>query len=151
MRIRVTVLAAACCMVAAAIVPAVASAHGTHLKAKMSGDQVVGAAGAPNGSGTASLHVLKGKEKLCFDIKWNNIGNKQGLNIGVYTGKEGKNGNELISLVTKKAPSPISDCVTGVPTGNLKAIAQHPENYHVNVKNKKYPKDGAIRGQLKAV
>ena len=38
MRIRVTVLAAACCMVAAAIVPAVASAHGTHLKAKMSGD-----------------------------------------------------------------------------------------------------------------
>ena len=151
MRKRISLMAAACCLVAAAVVPSAASAHGTHLKAKMSGDQVVGAAGAPDGTGRANLHVLKGKNRLCFEVQWSNIGDKQGLNIGVYSGKAGKNGNEVVSLVTKKSASPIEGCIDDVSTGTLKALSQHPENYHVNVKNKAYPKDGAIRGQLKAV
>ncbi len=151
MRIRNSLVAAAGCLAIAVVLPAMASAHGTHLKAKMSGSQVVGAAGAPEGTGRANLHVLKNKGRLCYEVQWNKIGNSQGLNIGVYSGKTGKNGNEVVSLTTVKHPSPIEGCVDNVSLGNLKAIAQHPENYHVNVKNKKYPKDGAIRGQLKAV
>lgn len=151
MRTRISLAAAASCLAVAAIVPAAASAHGTHLKAKMSGDQVVGESGAPNGTGRANLHILKNKERICFEVQWSKIGNKTGLNIGVYSGKAGKDGNEVVSLVSKPQTSPIEDCVDGVPTSDLKRIAQHPENYHVNVKNKKYPKDGAIRGQLKAV
>ena len=144
-------LVAAGCLVAAAVVPATASAHGTHLKAKMSGDQVVGAAAAPNGTGRANLHVLKGKNRLCYEVQWNKIGNSQGLDIGVYSGKAGKNGNEVVSLTTVKHPSPVEGCVNDVSTQDLKAIARNPEKYHVNIKNKKYPKDGAVRGQLKAV
>jgi hypothetical protein len=151
MHTKLSALAATAALAALLIAPSAASAHGTHLKAKMSGDQIVGADGAPNGTGRANLHVLKNKGKLCFEVQWDRIGNKTGLNIGVYSGKSGKNGNELISLVDTKQNDPVEDCVTGVDTQDLKAIAKHPENYHVNVKNKKYPKDGAIRGQLKAV
>jgi hypothetical protein len=151
MRIRTSLAAAASCLAVAAIIPGAASAHGTHLKAKMSGDQVVGQSGAPNGTGRANLHVLKNKERLCYEVQWDKIGNKTGLNIGVYTGKAGKNGNEVVSLVDSKQNDPVSGCVDEVPKSDLKQISKHPENYHVNVKNKKYPKDGAIRGQLKAV
>ena len=151
MRIRVSLAVAASCVAVAAVVPSIASAHGTHLKAKMSGSQVVGAQGAPNGTGTAKLHVLKDKNRLCYDVKWDSIGNSQGLNIGVYKGAEGKNGSEVVSLTTQKHPSPVEGCVDGVSTGDLKAIAKNPHLYHVNIKNKKYPTDGAIRGQLKAV
>jgi CHRD domain len=151
MRTRVSVLVALSCLVAVAVVPSAASAHGTHLKAKMSGDQVVGQAGAPNGTGRANIHLLKGKNKLCFEVQWDSIGNKQGLNIGIYEGREGRNGNEILALVTKKQSSPIDECIVNVPTADLKELNQHPEDYHVNIKNKKYPRDGAIRGQLKAV
>jgi len=151
MRSRISLLVAAGCLVAVAIVPASASAHGTHLKAKMSGDQVVGASGAPNGTGRANIHLLKGKERLCFEVQWNKIGNKQGLNIGIYSGKEGRNGNEVLSLVSQKGPSPIEDCIDGVDVQDLKALNQNPEKFHVTVKNKKFPNDGAVRGQLKAV
>ena len=151
MRRKITIAAAVGCLAVAGIAPTAASAHGTHLKAKMTSEQVVGSQGAPDGTGVAKLHVLKGKEKLCYDVKWDNIGNKQGLNIGVYSGKEGKNGNEVVALVVAKTASPAEGCVAAVPANDLKAISQHPENYHVNVKNKAYPTDGAIRGQLKAV
>lgn len=151
MRIRNSLAAAAGCLAIAVVLPATASAHGTHLKAKMSGSQVVGAAGAPEGTGRANLHVLKDKGRLCYEVQWNKIGNSQGLNIGVYSGKAGKNGNEVVSLTTVKQSSPVEGCVDGVSTGTLKALAQNPENYHVNIKNKKYPKEGAVRGQLKAV
>ena len=150
MRIRIS-MAATCCLAVAAIMPTAASAHGTHLKAKMSGDQVVGAQGAPKGTAVAKLHVLKGKEQLCYRVKWDKIGNSQGLNIGVYKGAEGKNGNEVVSLTTAKVSSPAKGCVEGVSTGVLKALAKNPHLYHVNIKNKKYPTDGAVRGQLKAV
>jgi hypothetical protein len=152
MRIRITLATAVSCLAVAAVVPSVASAHGTHLKAKMSGDQVVpSGSGAPNGTGVAKLHVLKDKNRLCYDVKWDSIGNSQGLNIGVYKGAEGKNGSEVVPLTTQKHPSPVDGCVDGVSTGDLKAIAKNPHLYHVNIKNKKYPTDGAIRGQLKAV
>ena len=151
MRIRTSLAAAVCCLAVAAIVPGAASAHGTHLKAKMTGSQVVGQAGAPNGTGRANLHVLKNKERICYEVQWDKIGNKTGLNIGIYSGKSGKNGNEVVSLVDSKQNDPVEGCVNGVSGQDLRQISKHPENYHVNVKNKKYSKDGAIRGQLKAV
>jgi hypothetical protein len=151
MRIRITMAAAASCLAVAAVAPSMASAHGTHLKAKMSGDQVVGAAGAPDGTGTAKLHLLKDKNRICFDVKWDSIGNKQGLNIAVYSGAEGENGDEVVTLVDEKLSSPVEGCVEDVASKTLRQLNKKPHEYHVNVKNKKYPRDGAIRGQLKAV
>jgi hypothetical protein len=140
-------LVAAGVLACAAIVPAVASAHGTHVKAKMSGDQVVGQAGAPNGTGTANLHLLRQKSKVRFKTKFSDIGGKAGLDIAVYSGKKGENGTLEFTLSTGKK----NGVATGVPIKTLKRITRNPHKFHVTVKNDAYPTDGAIRGQLKAV
>ncbi len=151
MRLRICVPLAAGALLAAMIVPATASAHGTHVKAKMSGDQVVGTAGAPNGEGTAKLHLLRQKSKVCFTVKYAKIGSTKGLDVGVYSGKRNENGSLQFTLVDEDLKSPIKDCVTGVSKKILKKIARNPHKFNVDVKTDKYPQDGAIRGQLKAV
>ena len=158
MRAKLTMHAAAGCLAAALILPGAAAAHGTHLKAKMSGDQVVGGEGAREhalghvAEGRARLHLLKGKGKVCFKVSWEGVGNYKGLMIGVYKGAAGENGPLKITLVEGEQRNPWAEgCVQGIPSTRVKRLGRHPENYHVNVKTKKYPRYGAIRGQLRAV
>jgi len=151
MRLKRSVALGVVALMAALVVPGMASAHGTHVKAKMSGDQVVGQAGAPNGTGTAKLHLLRQKSKVCFTVKYDKIGSRRDLNVGVYSGKRNENGVLLFTLVNEQQKSPIKDCVTGVSKKTLKKITRKPRNYNVAVKTFKYSQDGAIRGQLKAV
>jgi len=150
MRLRVCVPLAAGALIAAMIMPGAAFAHGTHVKAKMSGGKVVGQPGSPNGNGTANLHLLRGKGQVKYKVKFSKIGGKAGLNIGVYKGKKGKNGNEQFVLVSQSTNSPAKGKATGIPAATLKAITRNPHKYHVTVKNDSYPTDGAIRGQLKS-
>ncbi|HZA89731.1 MAG TPA: CHRD domain-containing protein [Solirubrobacterales bacterium] len=151
MRIKGSLLLAATALFVAMIVPGIASAHGTHVKAKMSGDQVVGVAGAPNGSGTAKLHLLRNKSRVCFTVKYTGIGSRKGLDVSVYKGKRSENGALQFTLVDEDLKTPIRDCVDGIQKQTLKKITRSPRRYNVDVKTDKYPTDGAIRGQLKAV
>jgi hypothetical protein len=150
MRTKLTTTAAAVCLAALLILPAAASAHGTHLRAKMTGAQVVGQPGAPNGEGTAKIHLLKQKERLCFKVNWSGIGGTRNLNAGIYSGRAGENGNEVVALIpeTEKSNS-ISGCVDAAKS-DLRKLNRNPHLYHVTVKTRKYPTDGAIRGQLKS-
>lgn len=150
MRLRVCVPLAACALLAAMIVPGAAFAHGTHLKAKMSGDQIVGEEGALRGSGTANLHLLRKKGRVCFKVTYSDIGPRKGLSVGVYSGKKGENGNLLFLLFDADLKSPVKDCVNGIKKKQLKRITRKPRKYHVNVKSDKYSVDGAIRGQLRS-
>jgi CHRD domain len=151
MRIRYSVFVAAAALLAAMIVPGMALAHGTHQKAKMSGSKVVGQPGAPNGEGTAKLHLLRGKGRVCFTIKYSGIRSRDGLNIGVYRGKKDQNGAEKIVLVNKEKKDPIHGCVNDVANGLLRKMTRSPHRFHVNLKTDAYPVDGAMRGQLKAL
>jgi hypothetical protein len=151
MRLKRSVAIGAVALMAALVVPGMASAHGTHVKATMSGDQVVGQAGAPNGTGTAKLHLLRQKSKVCFSVKYEKIGSRKGLDVGVYKGKRNENGALQFTLVDDDLKSPIKDCVTGVSRKILKKMTRNPHSYNVDVKTAQYPQDGAIRGQLKAV
>jgi hypothetical protein len=151
------ILALAAALLVWMVVPGSASAHGTHVKAKMSGDQVVGGPGAPNGEGTAKLHLWQenGEEAVCFTVKYNGIESRKGLDVAVYKGKRNENGALQFRLVNEDLKSPIEgrgNCVTGLGPGSapkkLNKITRNPRRYNVNVKTDKYP-DGAIRGQLK--
>lgn len=150
MRVRITAVAAACAAVAL-LAPAGASAHGTHLKATMTGEQVVGSKGSPNGAGVARTHVLKQKRKVCSKVRWSGIGTTKDLFIGIYSGGAGENGGLLVTLAEGQAESPIEGCTRGLPGSTVRQIARHPKLYHLNVKTRAYPEDGAIRGQLRAV
>lgn len=149
MRMKLTVLAGAAALLVAIAMPGMASAHGTHLIAKMNGNQVVGDPGAPGGKGTTRLHLLRNKGKVCYKVKYQGIGGRDGLNVGVYRGKKGKNGNEQFVVETEKR-SPIKGCVSGIRKKLLKRMLRNPKAYHVTLKTDKYPVDGAIRGQLKS-
>ena len=149
MRTKLTTIAAAGCLAALLILPA-AWAHGTHLKAKMTGEQVVGDPGAPNGEGKARIHLRKGKEDLCFNVSWSGIGGTRGLNAGIYSGETGENGNEVVALTPESETNKsIEGCVDATKS-TLRKLNRNPHLYHVSVKTDKYPEDGAIRGQLKS-
>jgi hypothetical protein len=120
------------------------------LRANLTGEQIVPTGqGADAGVGRARVTLLPNKKKICFRIVYKKIGGKQGLNAGIYEGKKGQNGNEAVRLFAGPKSSPVKGCAKGVSTQELKDIRQHPRLHHLNIKNKKYPKYGAIRGQLK--
>jgi hypothetical protein len=120
------------------------------LRANLTGEQIVPTGqGADAGVGHARVTLFPNQKKVCFRIAYKKIGGKQGLNAGIYEGKKGQNGNEAVPLFSGPKPSPVKDCAKGVSTQELKDIKQHPRQHHVNIKNNKYPKYGAIRGQLK--
>jgi hypothetical protein len=150
MRTKSSVAIGAVALTAALIVPGMASAHGTHIKAKMSGSQVVGQAGAPNGKGRTYLHILRQKSAVRFKVNYSKIGGRAGMNIGVYSGKRGENGNLEFTLADKPSSSPVKGIATGVPIKTLKQMTRSPHRYHVSLKTDTYSVDGAIRGQLKA-
>lgn len=150
MRTKLTTLAAAGCLGLLLILPGAAAAHGTHLKAKMTGEQVVGEPGAPNGEGTAKIHLRKAKGNLCFNVQWSGIGTTRDLNVGIYSGKTGENGGELVALVPQAQDNRgIEGCVDAAKS-TLRKLNRNPHLYHVTVKTRSYPDDGAIRGQLKS-
>ena len=150
MRVKLTTLLAAGCLAALMILPGAAIAHGTHLKAKMTGEQVVGEPGAPDGEGLATIHLRKAKKSLCFNVQWSGIGGTKGLNVGIYSGRAGQNGNLVVALVPQVEDNQgIQGCVHA-SRKKLRKLNRNPHLFHVTVKTDKYPNDGAIRGQLKS-
>jgi hypothetical protein len=150
MRVKSCVVIVASALVVAMVVPGMASAHGTHVTAKMSGSEVVGQPGAPNGKGRTYLHILRKKQKVRFKVNYSKIGGKAGMNIGVYSGKQGKDGKLEFTLANRPSGSPVKGIATGVPINTLQQLTRSPHRFHVTLKNDSYPVDGAIRGQLKA-
>jgi CHRD domain len=152
MRTKVLTLMGGAALVAALVVPSlVLAANSTsHLKAALTGEQVVPAGtGAPKGEGFAKVDVYPSKHKVCFKVSFKKIGNTAGLNAGIYEGKKGENGKEVVPLFSGKQTSPVKDCVKKQSKSELKHIKKHPHQHNVDVKTAKYNQGGAIRGQLK--
>jgi hypothetical protein len=147
MRLRVLLVVTTIALIAAVALPSFASGA-ARLKARMTGAKVVGAQGSPNGFGKAHLKVNSQKQLVCFRINWSHIGGRGGLNIGIYTGRKGENGNEVIELVGRPQRSPAVGCEVAA-SNLLQDIKKNAGDYHINVKNTQYNRFGAIRGQLK--
>jgi hypothetical protein len=153
MRRKLLTLLGAGVLVGALAVPSLVLAGGNpanKLKAHMTGAQIVPSGqGAPSGDGNAQVTLRPAKNKICFRVTYKSIGSTKGLNAGIYTGKKGQNGDLYEKLFTGDKPSPVEGCAKNVSNAHLKALRQNPSSFHVNVKTDKYPKYGAIRGQLK--
>jgi hypothetical protein len=147
MRLRVLFAATTVALIAAVALPSFASGA-ARLKARMTGAQVVGAQGAPEGFGKTRLHINSQKQLICFKVKFERIGGRGGLNVGIYTGRAGQNGDEVIELVGRPQRSPARGCEVAA-SSLLQDIKKNAASYHVNVKNTQFNRFGAIRGQLK--
>jgi CHRD domain len=115
----------------------------TKLSAKLSGSNEVGG-GDPNGSGTAAVKVRD--TEICFDLKWSGF---EAIMAHIHKGPAGTNGDVVVPFFTSESPldtNSKSGCVTAKES-LVKAIADNPGNYYVNVHSPEFPK-GAARGQL---
>ena len=115
----------------------------TRLTTTMTGAAEVPGPGDPDGSGTAVLRLNRGRGEICYELTVSGIVPATAAHI--HVAPAGVAGPVVVPLVPPTSGSS-SACAT-VDRELIKAIAQNPENYYVNVHNAEYPA-GAVRGQL---
>ena len=131
----------------AALLPLTAAAQAppvpvTVLHATLTGPEEV-PPGDPDGSGSATLILIPGQHRLCYVLHAQGIEPATGAHV--HQGAAGVAGPVVVPLAPP-THGVSAGCVT-VADALLSAIAQHPDEYYVNVHNAPYP-PGAIRGQL---
>jgi hypothetical protein len=118
-----------------------AHAATTNEKADMTGPQEV-PAGAPQGTGTATITLDDAANTVCYQLTYTGISKPTAAHI--HTGAKGVAGPVAVDFnYTKNGDK---GCVPADPT-TLKQIRDDPAGHYVNVHTSEYPK-GAIRGQL---
>lgn len=122
----------------------------TTLVAFLTGEAEAPGPGDPNGFGFAEIKIRAPQGTLCYDISVSRI-RLPAIGAHIHQAPEGEPGPVVVTLGN---PAPTSDrdgravgCVSGLASGLLRNIANHPEDYYVNVHTRDYP-GGAIRGQL---
>jgi len=106
-----------------------------------------GGAGDPDGTGSASISVNVGQQRVCWDISVNNIAAPMRGHIhhaAVLTNGPIVVGFFESATVALKGCTPTTQ---PVDRALLRDIIQHPQDYYVNVHTADFPA-GAIRGQL---
>lgn len=109
------------------------------------GNEVPAGAGAPNGSGVASL-LLLGRSTVCYSVLVSGIDTP--TEFHVHRGVAGTEGDVVVPFLppTSGNPGSASGCVTGSAV-MLGAIRSTPTAFYVNVHTRNFP-EGAVRGQL---
>jgi hypothetical protein len=125
--------------VPAAALAAVNSFHSS-VSAKLTGKSEV-PKGSKTGSGTAVVKFNTKTSQACWTLTVKGL--DKTLSAHVHKAPPGKNGPVVIPLGARFATK---GCVT-IPMKTLKAVANNPSGYYVNVHTRKYL-NGAIRGQL---
>ena len=97
--------------------------------------------GDPDGSGSARFRLYPARGKVCARVTWERIGSPTAAHI--HRASDGAVKVDLSGSVTGGA-----SCTTGVPTGLVRRIVDHPRRYYFNVHNAAYPA-GAIQGTLR--
>ena len=104
--------------------------------------------GDTDGSGTGSITVNVGQDRVCWEFTHSNIAVPNRGHI--HKAPAGSNGGIVVDFfnVDPTAAGPLTGCTTA-PLGKdlLKDIIQNPSAYYLNLHNADFP-PGAIRGQL---
>jgi hypothetical protein len=101
--------------------------------------------GDPDGSGTASVTVNVGQQRVCWDIDVSNIAAPTRGHI--HKAAAGVSGPIVVTFF-EAGNVDLNGCTTSpLDRELLTDIIQHPQDYYVNVHNADFPA-GAIRGQL---
>lgn len=96
--------------------------------------------GDPDGAGSARFRLYPARGKICAAVTWERIDSPTAAHI--HRASDGAVKVDLTGSVTD-APN----CATGVPSGLVRRILDHPRRYYFNVHNAAYPA-GAIQGTL---
>lgn len=125
-----------------------ASDGGRKFTTELTGEAEVDSTGAPNqgdldGTGTASVTVNPGQQRICFEITVDGIAAPTRGHI--HRAPAGSNGAVVVGFFEAEAVD-LDGCVATTRALAIEII-QHPERFYVNVHNGEFPA-GALRGQL---
>jgi hypothetical protein len=120
---------------------------GTALAATLTGAAEVPGPGDPNGSGQASVRLVAGEGRVCFQLSAANV-TLPAIAAHIHTGTTGTAGDVVVPLTPPDASGSSAGCVN-VARPLVNAILANPGGYYVNVHTSEFP-NGAIRGQLTA-
>ena len=118
---------------------------GRRLSTTLSGAEEVPGPGDPDGSGTATIWLNQGTNRVCFDIRVANI-LLPATAAHIHEGVVGDDGPPVVTLTPPDSTGVASGCVEA-DQDVIKMIRQSPENFYVNIHTTDFP-NGAIRGQL---
>jgi hypothetical protein len=124
------------------------AAGGVRLVADLSGANEVPGPGDANGRGHATVRLSPRAGRVCYSLHWSRIDAPFAAHIHVGSADEA--GDVVVTLFEGEpvAGGSARDCVGGLDSSLLRAIARRPGQYYVNVHNEDFPA-GAIRGQLR--
>ena len=125
---------------------------GAHIfVAGLTGEAEVPGPGDPDATGTAAILVVPAADLICYQLAWQNI---DGTVFGGHIHEAAAGDFGPIAVTLFGGPQGPSTAFSGTDsfqscTRSAEAddIAEHPENYYVNIHSELYP-GGAIRGQL---
>jgi hypothetical protein len=146
---RLAALIAASAVVLALAPVATAGNGGRPLSTTMTGAEEAPGPGDADATGSVSLRLNQGQQRICFDIDWANV---DGTVIAghIHIAPAGVPGPIVVPLFSGSfaGTAEVSDCLHGIDRGLIKAIRQDPSAYYVNVHSTPGFEAGAIRGQL---
>ncbi len=113
------------------------------LETRLTGAAEVPGPGDPDGKGEAKIKFKKNFRQLCFELEVARIAPATAAHVHVApAGVAGP----IVAPLTPPTNGESEGCVD-IDRALGRAIAQHPEEYYVNVHNADFPA-GALRGQL---
>jgi hypothetical protein len=136
---------------AASAVAQPVSEGGRKFTTELTGEAEVNAAGEPNkgdldGTGSASLTVNVGQQRVCWDMTMAGIAPPTRSHI--HKAPATTTGGIVVSFFETTETADLNACTTTpVSRELLRDILQNPQEYYVNVHNADFPA-GALRGQL---
>jgi hypothetical protein len=150
MRVRALGIITSLGLVAALSVVGTASAEhrggaGHHLTATLKGLSEVPGPGDPDGTGTASIQLQPGAQRVCFTLQVSGI-ILPAIAAHIHVGATGVAGPVIVTLAPPGSTGTSSGCVN-TPQSTVLAILSNPAGYYVNVHTTDFP-NGALRGQL---
>ena len=141
-------LLATAALVASSALAQPVSDGGRKFTTELTGEAEVDSTGIPNqgdldGTGTASVTVNPGQQRICYEITVDGIDAPTRGHI--HRAPVGSNGPIAVGFFEPEAVD-LDDCVDTTRALAIEII-QHPERFYVNVHNAQFPA-GALRGQL---
>jgi CHRD domain len=134
------ILATGCATVEETVAEAIAETR----RATLTGSQIVGSAGDPDGTAQAELTISDETDQICYDINdVRNLGSVTGITIN--RGSMGSNGPVVLRL-NQPNEGGWKNCVKRAEWLEDR-MENNPSRYYVVINTAEYP-SGAIRGQF---
>ena len=118
---------------------------GQALTAPLTGPAEVPGPGDQDGAGSATIRLVAGEGRLCFQLSVTNL-TLPATAAHVHSGVAGVAGPIVVTLTPPGAGGTASGCVT-IDRTLVAAILANPAAYYVNMHTTDFP-SGAVRGQL---